>query len=55
MRSKHLLAVLVSFAAVAFLAADASAMYNPSTGTFLQRDPGPESATRLGTAGLAAR
>ena len=49
-----LFAVLASFAAVALLATDASAMYHPTVGRFLQRDPGPDgmmAAPRVGTAG----
>ena len=41
MRTTRLVAALVGLLALAVLAADASAMYNPSTGTWLQRDPGP--------------
>jgi hypothetical protein len=39
MRSSRLLAVLVGFAAITFLAAEASATYHPTLGQFLQRDP----------------
>jgi len=39
MRNSRLLPVLAAFAAVAVLAADASAMYHPTLGRFLQRDP----------------
>lgn len=41
MKMKHLVAVLLGLAALSLFTADASAMYNPATGTFLQRDPGP--------------
>ena len=56
MRTRHFFAVLASFAAVAILAADASAMYHPTMGRFLQRDPGPGemmTAPRVGTGGPA--
>jgi len=39
MRRNHFAAVLTGLAAVALLAADASAMYHPKLGRFLQRDP----------------
>jgi len=39
MKTTHLVAILVSCAAVALLAADASAMYHPTMGRFMQRDP----------------
>jgi hypothetical protein len=39
MKRTHLVSVLVGFAAVAVFAADASAMYHPSLGRFMQRDP----------------
>jgi hypothetical protein len=38
-RSKHLLGVLAGFAAITFLAAEASATYHPTLGRWLQRDP----------------
>jgi hypothetical protein len=41
MRTIHLVATFAGTLALALLATDASAMYNPSTGTWLQRDPGP--------------
>lgn len=41
MKTKHLVPVLLGLATLAFFTADASAMYNPATGTFMQRDPGP--------------
>ena len=56
MRSNYLFAILVGFAAVAILAADASAMYHPTMGRFMQRDPGPggmSAEPRVGTAGPA--
>jgi hypothetical protein len=53
MKRTHLIAALVALVAAGILAADASAMYNPSTGTFMQRDPGARGATRIG-AGKAA-
>jgi hypothetical protein len=41
-----LAALLAGLVVVFFSAADASAMYNPATGSFLNRDPGPISPTR---------
>ena len=41
MKMTRLVAFLFSLASLALFAADASAMYNPATGTWLQRDPGP--------------
>jgi len=38
-RCNHFAAVLAGLAAIALLAADASAMYHPTLGRFLQRDP----------------
>jgi hypothetical protein len=55
MRSKHVFAVLAVFAAASMLAADASAMYHPTLGRFVQRDPGPEGTVvplRIGQRGL---
>jgi len=51
MRKAHLITVLVGFAAVALLPPTASAMYNPKTGRFLQRDPRQGRPTRAGYAG----
>jgi hypothetical protein len=52
MRTTRLVAAFAGLLALAVCAADASAMYNPSTGTWLQRDPGPggmmAAAPRLG-------
>jgi len=53
MKRTILIAVLVGLVAMGILAADASAMYNPSTGTFMQRDPGAQGATRVGAGGVA--
>lgn len=39
MRRRHVFAVLIGLAAIALVAADASAMYHPTLGRFLQRDP----------------
>jgi hypothetical protein len=51
MKRTHCIAVLAGLLAVSVLAADAHAMYNPATGTFLSRDPGPkaDSPMRAGT------
>jgi hypothetical protein len=57
MKTKHLVAVMLGLATLTFLTADASAMYHPTMGTFVQRDPGPAGMTaapRVGTAGPAA-
>jgi len=51
MKTTHLIAALVGLVAMGILAVDASAMYNPSTGTFMQRDPGAGSAARIGAGG----
>jgi hypothetical protein len=53
MNSSSLIATVARLAAIALFAADASAFYNPSTGGFLQRDPGAMAAPRVGTAGPA--
>ena len=45
MTKAHLITALVGLAAVVMVTADAAAMYNPKTGRFLQRDPGPDSHT----------
>ena len=55
MKRFHLVAVLVGFMAIVAFAKDAAAMYNPSTGTFLQRDPGAVVLARIGSAEIAAR
>ena len=39
MKHSHLVVFLAGLAAAAVLAADASAMYHPTTGCFMQRDP----------------
>ncbi len=48
MKTSRLIAALVAIAFVALAVADASAMYNPATGTFLQRDSATGDAMRLG-------
>jgi len=55
MKTTRLVAVLVGLAAIALFAADASAMYHPTMGRFMQRDPGggAGSPARVGTAGPA--
>jgi hypothetical protein len=55
MKMTRLVTFLFSLATLALFAADASAMYNPSTGTWLQRDPGPGGmmATTRVASGLA--
>lgn len=55
MRTTRLIAVLVAFAAIAVLTADAHAFYHPTMGRFLQRDPGAGagSPARLGATGPA--
>ena len=42
MKTTLLVAALVGLVALALFAADASAIYHPTTGRFLQRDPGPD-------------
>ena len=54
MKTPRLVAVLVNLAVIALLATDASAMYHPTMGRFMQRDPGSGgmmAAPRVGTAG----
>jgi len=55
MKRTHLIAILASLVAIAIVAADASAMYNPRMGVFMQRDPGPGAASpmRIGAGGRA--
>jgi len=53
MKSTRLTAVLVSIAAIAMVAPDASAFYHPTMGRFLQRDPGAGGAHRIGAGGPA--
>lgn len=53
MKRVHLLAVLVSFAIVAVLGTDAFAVYHPTLGRFLQRDPAASGPMRVGLAGSA--
>ena len=55
MKRTHLIAVLIGLGAIAVLAADASAMYNPRMGRFMQRDPGPGGPRRPGAGGPAVR
>lgn len=52
MKGMHLLAVTVLLAVIG--TTDALAMYNPRTGRFMQRDPGPGAPERVGTAGPVA-
>lgn len=52
MKRTLLLATLAAFA-VAVLAADASAMYHPGMGVFMNRDPGAGGAMRAGAGGAA--
>lgn len=56
MKRTHLMAALVAVVAVGIFTTDASAYYNPSTGTFMSRDPGAGgamAASRVGSAGPA--
>ncbi len=55
MRRTHLIAVLAGLAAIGLITADAAAVYHPTMGRFLQRDPGPGgvSPARIGSAGPA--
>ena len=50
MKKTHWVSVLVALVAVVVLTADASAMYNPRTGRFLQRDPAPGGPMHKGAA-----
>ncbi len=50
MKTSHLVAIVVAVVAIAIFASEASAYYNPSTGRFLSRDPGPEVPARVGSA-----
>jgi hypothetical protein len=51
MKTTRLIAMLVGLAAIAIVTADASAMYHPGMGVFLQRDPGAGGAMRIGAGG----
>jgi len=53
MKRTHLIAVVVGVVAMSMFAADASAMYHPTIGRFLQRDPGVGGAVRIGAGGAA--
>jgi len=53
MRRTHLIAALLCMIALGALAADASAMYHPTMGRFLQRDPGAGHVNRIGAGGAA--
>jgi len=55
MRSHHLFGVLVGLAVIAVLAAEASAMYHPALGRWMQRDPGPGGPVRVGAGQALAR
>jgi len=54
MRTTRLIAVLVGLAAIAMVAAEASAYYHPGMGTFMSRDPGAGGANRVGAGGAPA-
>ena len=52
MRYTKVIAILAVLTGIAVFAAEASAMYHPGMGRFMQRDPGPDGmmgATRVGT------
>ncbi|MDY7010445.1 MAG: hypothetical protein SVV80_06785 [Planctomycetota bacterium] len=53
MKMTRLIAVLVVLATITIVTADASAMYHPTIGRFMQRDPGAGSAMRIGAGGAA--
>ena len=53
MKRTRLITGLIGIVALSLFAADAAAYYHPAMGRFLQRDPGPGGATRIGTAGRA--
>jgi len=48
MKHRSLLALLMVLAVIAAVTADASAVYCPATGRFVQRDPGPDGAMDVG-------
>jgi len=54
MKRTDLIAALVGIVDMSIFAADASAMYHPGMGTFMQRDPGAGGAHRLGPGGAPA-
>ncbi len=51
MRTTRLIAILAGIATIAVVVADADAMYHPTVGRFLQRDPGPRGPMRVGATG----
>jgi len=53
MKATKTLGVLLGLAAIAMVAADASAYYHPGMGRFMQRDPGAGGANRIGAGGPA--
>jgi len=53
MKRSNFIAVFVCLMLVAIFTAEASAMYNPATGRFLQRDPGSTDFMRIGAGGPA--
>ncbi len=55
MRTTRLIAVLMGLTVIAMIAADAQAVYHPTMGRFLQRDPGAGAGgpARIGGAGPA--
>ena len=53
MRVTRLFALIVALVAVGVFAADASGMYHPTLGRFMQRDPGAGGPMRIGAAGVA--
>lgn len=55
MRTTRLIAVLVGFAAIAMVTADAHAYYHPGMSRFMSRDPGAGGAHRIGAGGPAVR
>ena len=50
---RSLIIALLVIATLSVFTADASAMYHPAMGRFLQRDPGPGGPVRIGSAGPA--
>ncbi len=53
MKNGNLLVALVGLVAMGIFAANASAMYNPSVGRWMTRDPESSNTKRIGTAGPA--
>ena len=57
MRITRLAVALIAFATTTMITSEASAMYHPGMGRFMQRDPGPNAASppRVGATGPSVR